>query len=78
MSVQPSLIHTAATCSHAFPSQLRCVGSGQIRCKRIGYNLNVMRQTACLAINTITVDNFAALFICTPMNLAPDSMMVPT
>ena len=27
-----------------------------IRHKRIGYNLNVMRQCACLAINPITVD----------------------
>ena len=27
-----------------------------IRHKRIGYNLNVMRQTACLVINPITVD----------------------
>ena len=32
-----------------------------IRRKRIGYDLNVMRQTACLVINPITVDNFAAL-----------------
>ena len=30
--------------------------------KRIGYDLNVMRQTACLVVNPITVDNFAALF----------------
>ena len=33
-----------------------------IRHKRIGYNLNVMRQSACLMINPITVDNVAALF----------------
>ena len=49
-----------------------------IRHKRIGYNLNVMRQSACLVINPITVDNFAALFKCTPVDRAPDSMMVPT
>ena len=30
--------------------------------KHIGYNLNVMRQSACLVINPITVDGFAALF----------------
>ena len=29
--------------------------------KRIGYNSNVLRQSACLVINTITIDNFAAL-----------------
>ena len=46
--------------------------------KRTGYNANVMRQSACLVINQITVDNFAALFNCTPMDRASDSMMVPT
>ena len=30
--------------------------------KRIGYDLHVKRQSACLMINPITVDNFAALF----------------
>ena len=33
-----------------------------IRHKRIGYDLNVMRQSACLVINPITVDNFAVLY----------------
>ena len=37
-----------------------------MRYKRIGYNLNVMRQSACLVINPITVDGYAALFNCTP------------
>ena len=32
-----------------------------MRYKRIDYNLNVMRQSACLAINPITVDGYAAL-----------------
>ena len=27
--------------------------------KRIGYNLNVMQQSACLVINPITVDGYA-------------------
>ena len=34
-----------------------------MRYKRIGYNLNVMRQFACLVINPITVDGYAALLI---------------
>ena len=42
--------------------------------KRIGYNLNVMRQSACLVINPITVDGYAALFNCTPVDRASDSM----
>ena len=49
-----------------------------IRYKRIGYNLNVMRQSACLLINPITVDSYTALFNCTPVDRASDSMMDPT
>ena len=48
-----------------------------MRYKRIGYNLNVMRQSACLVINPITVDGLVALFNCTQVDLASDSMMVP-
>ena len=44
----------------------------------IGYNLNVMRQSACLVFNPITVDNYAAFFNCTPVGRASDSMMAPT
>ena len=44
------------------------------RNKRIGYNSNVMRQSACLVINPITVDNFAALFNCTPVTLCMSSV----
>ena len=49
-----------------------------MRYKRIGYNLNVMRQSACLVINPITDDGYAALFKCTPMDRASDSRMAPT
>ena len=42
--------------------------------KKIGYNINVLQQTACLRVNPITVGNFAFLFNCTPS----DSMTVPT
>ena len=45
---------------------------------RIGYNINVMRQSACLVINPITVDSFASLYNCTPVGRASDSMMGPT
>ena len=45
---------------------------------RIGYNLNVMRQSVCLVINPITVDGYAALFKCTPVDRTSDSMMAPT
>ena len=32
--------------------------------KRIGYNVNVMRRSARLVVNPITVNNFAVLFNC--------------
>ena len=37
-----------------------------VRYKLIGYNINIMRQSACLVFNPITVNNFASLFNCTP------------
>ena len=40
--------------------------------KKIGYNINVLQQTACLVVNPITVGNFAFLF------RTSDSMTVPT
>ena len=49
-----------------------------VRYKRIGYNINIMRQSACLVFNPITVDYFASLFNCTPVGRASDSMMAPT
>ena len=42
------------------------------------YLLNIMRQSACLVFNPITVNNFASLFNCTPVGRASDSMMAPT
>ena len=46
--------------------------------KKIGYNINVLQQAACLVVNPITVGNFAFLFNCTPVGRTSDSMMVPT
>ena len=39
--------------------------------------MNVMRQTAGLGVNTITLNNFAALFNRTPAGRASDLMMAP-
>ena len=33
-----------------------------VRYKRTGYKINIMRQSACLVFNPITVNNFASLF----------------
>ena len=43
--------------------------------KKIGYNINVLQQTACL---DNMVGNFAFLFNCTPVGRTSDSMMVLT
>ena len=43
----------------------------------IGYNINVIGQTACIVINPITVNNFASLFCCTPAGRTSDSMTAP-
>ena len=48
-----------------------------VRYKRIGYNINITRQSACLVFNPIAVNNFASLFNCTPwagvrLNDGPD------
>ena len=48
------------------------------RYKEIGYNINVLQQTACLVVIPIIVDNFAFLFKCMPTGWASDSMMVQT
>ena len=48
------------------------------RYRRIGYNLNVLRQSACLVINPIMAEDYAALFNCTPLGRSSDSVMVAT
>ena len=44
------------------------------RFKKAGYSLDFMRQTACLVFNPIMVESYAALFSCTAVVQAPDSM----
>ena len=36
-----------------------------VRYKMIGYNIDVLQQTACLVVNPIKVNSFAFLFNCT-------------
>ena len=40
--------------------------------KKIGYNINVMRQMACLVVNPIKVNSFAYLFNCTTVGRTSD------
>ena len=46
--------------------------------KKIGYNINVLQQTACLVVNPITFGNFAFLLNCMRVGWTSDSLMVPT
>ena len=46
--------------------------------KKIGYNITVLQQTACLVVNPIMVGNFAFLFNCTLVDWTSDSMTVLT
>ena len=43
-----------------------------VRYKKIGYNIDVLRQTACLVVIPIKVNNFAYLFDCTTVGRASD------
>ena len=45
---------------------------------RVGYNLDVMRQSACLDLNPITVYSYGFLFNCTTLGQASDYMMALT
>ena len=48
------------------------------RCKKVGYNLDIIRQSACLVVNLITVYSYAVLFNCTMVGQASDSMTTLT
>ena len=43
-----------------------------VRSKKIGYNMDVLRHTACLVVNPIKVNSFAYLFDCTTVGRALD------
>ena len=42
------------------------------RYKKIGYNIHVMRQTACLVVNPVKVNCFAYLLNCTTVGRTSD------
>ena len=45
---------------------------------RVGYNLDIMRQSACLVVNPIKVYSYGFLFNCTTVGRASDSMTALT
>ena len=46
--------------------------------KKIGYNINVLQQTACLVVKSIKVGSFAFVFDCKPVCRTSESLMVLT
>ena len=48
------------------------------RYKRVGYNMDIMRQSACLVVNPITNDSYGFLFNCTAVGQASDLMTALT
>ena len=46
------------------------------RYKRVGYNMEIMRQSACLVVNPITVYSYGFHFNCMTVSQASDSMVV--
>ena len=43
-----------------------------VRYKKIGYNRDVLQETACLVVNPIKINGFAYLFNCTTVGRALD------
>ena len=43
-----------------------------VRYKKTGYNIDVLRQTACSVVNPIKVNSFAYLFNCRTVGRASD------
>ena len=56
-------------CKYDFPYHFKTI---IVRYKKIGYNIDVLRQTACLVVNPIKVYSFAYLFNCTTVDRASD------
>ena len=44
------------------------------RCMGVGYNLDVMQQSACLVLSPVAIYSYGFLFNCTTVGQASDSM----
>ena len=58
-----------------FSDQLKKIVKRYIR---VGYNFDIMRQSACLVLKEITVYSYGFLFNCTTVGQASDSMTALT
>ena len=59
---------------HNFSDQFKKIVKRYIR---VGYNLDIMQQSACLVLNPITVYSYGFLFNCTTVGKAWDSVVAP-
>ena len=48
------------------------------RYKRVGYSMDIMQQSVCMAVNPKTVDSYGFLFNCTTVGHASDLMKALT
>ena len=55
-------------CKTDFPVHKKII----TRYKKIEYNLDILRQTACMVVNLTMVDNFASLFNCMTVGRSSD------
>ena len=69
------MLMTSTTGKPNFSDQFKKIVKRYIR---VGYNLDIMRQSACLVLNPITVYSYGFLFNCTTVGQASDSMTALT
>ena len=58
-----------------FSDQFKTINMRYIK---VGFNLDVLRQSTCLALNPITVYSYGFLYNCTAVGQASDSMTALT
>ena len=54
---------------HDFPYHFKTIN---VRYEKICYNIDVLRQTACLLVNSFKANNFDYLFYCTTVGRVSD------
>ena len=60
---------------HKFKKNIGTPNFSDLFKRIVGYDLDIMRQTACLVFNSIMAEGYTALFSCTAVVQASDSTM---
>ena len=58
--------------------QFKKITEHYMKYEKAGYNIDSMRQSACLVVNSITANGYGFLFNCTTVSQASDSITVLT